>query len=464
MSQNKTMLPHSFRPPHILSGLEASEPILVGFSGGSDSTALLHMLSIYAKQNNATVYAAHVNHGIRGDEADRDESFCRSLAERLGVRFSSVRINVPEIAKASGESIESAARRERYEYFDRLMQENNIRILATAHNADDNLETIIFNVTRGSALSGICGIPDRRACKHGIVVRPILGMEKSEIVEYCRSNSLNFVTDSTNTDTDYTRNRIRAQIIPVLRQINSGAVKNATRMSQTLREDSSYLDALAEEFTEQQCQGSSIDTEQICTGAASVINRAIIRIYSDVSGGNALEQVHINSLRELAKGAVAHSCVSLPGNIEGVIEGGRLCFRIKSDVTTEKYNYEIELIDGKNLISQANCEIFIGPSQCYENIYKKSILMSIDSAKINGRLFARPRQSGDKIKIGGMSKSVKKLMCDKKVPLELRARLPVICDSCGIVAIPFLGVRDDARYKEGKALAENKKDVIIYLD
>ncbi len=447
MSEMKNSLPDAFTSPHILSGLDKSEAILVGFSGGSDSTALLHMLSIYAKTVGAKIYAAHVNHCIRGEEADRDECFCEKLAKKLGVEFFSLKIDIPQIAKTSSESMETAARRKRYEYFDDLMRKNNIKILATAHNADDNLETIIFNIARGTGLSGISGIPSVRQCANGIVVRPILNMEKRDIISYCKSNGLSYVTDSTNTDTDYTRNKIRAEIIPIMKQINSGAVKNASRMSELLKEDSLCLDDLARNFLNGLEDNCAIDVEKISKYPTAIINRAIILLYSRIEKEKNLELIHINALRELAQNAIPHSAVSLPGNIEGAIENGKLFFRQKASAQAQLEEYKIELTAGENIISQTNCEIFIGNSHSSKIIYKKSILLSIDSAKIRGALTARNRQGGDKIKMGGMSKSVKKLMCDKKIPLDLRQRLPIICDDEGIVAIPFVGIRDGAKYR-----------------
>lgn len=457
-------LPAGFKPPHLLSGLQEDSAILVGYSGGSDSTTLLHLLHKYCEKTGAELYAAHVNHGIRGKEADRDEEFCRSFTEKLGIKFFSLRVNVPEIAKTTGESIETAARRIRYEYFDRIMRENNIRVLATAHNADDNLETIIFNIARGTGLGGLCGIPDCRPCEGGSVIRPILNMEKSEILEYCRNNGLEFVTDSTNLATDYTRNKIRAEILPVMKQINSGAVKNAARMSENLRADSLCLQSMAGWFVEELRDNYAIETEKICGSPSAVVNRALIRLYDEFSGGGTLEQVHINALCELAKGAVPHSSVSLPKNIEGVIENGKLCFRKKSDTKSIHEEYEITLNEGENTISQTNSKIFIGNSQTEKIIYKNSILLSIASDKINGKLKARNRQGGDRIRMGGMSKSVKKLFCDKKIPLDLRARIPMICDNDGIVAIPFIGIRDGAKYKMEKASASSKTDIRFYFD
>lgn len=456
-------LPSGFTLPHVLSGLPADSAILVGLSGGADSTALLHMLSSYTRITGARLCAAHVNHCIRGEEADRDERFCKDLASSLGVEFFCLKADVPKIAEDTGESIETAARRVRYEYFDSLMVENDIHVLATAHNADDNLETIIFNIARGAGLSGICGIPDCRPCKHGTVVRPILSMEKSDILSYCKDNLLTFVTDSTNTDTDYTRNRIRAEIIPVMKQINSGAIKNAARMSKTLREDSLCLESMAGWFVEELRDSYSVETEKLCGSPISVVSRALIRLYDEFSGGKTLEQTHINALLTLAQKAVPHSSISLPGGILGVIENNKLCFIYKSDTAQCAQAYSITLTDGENPISQTNSEIFIGNSQCSKNIYKKSILLSIDSDKICGELVARSRKSGDRILMGGMHKSLKKLMCDKKIPLDIRARIPIICDTDGILAVPFIGIRDGAKHSAREDPSSPVTNISFYL-
>lgn len=441
MSSRNNILPSGFRSPALLSGMSEDTPILVGLSGGADSSALLHMLSVYREKCGAKIYAAHVNHGIRGAEADRDEEFCREYAGSLGVEIFVLRADVPALAKERGESVETAARALRYSYFEQTMRENNIPILATAHNANDNLETVIFNIARGSGLSGVCGIPECRRTDHGIVIRPILSMEKREIIEYCRDNAINFVTDSTNIDTDYTRNLIRAEIIPVMQRINSGAVKNAIRMSESLREDILCLDHMAEELIERQADRSSIGLQSFRSAPASVANRALIKLYGELTGGKTLEMTHVNALRELAARAVPHSSVSLPAGIVGVIEREALCLCTETKIP-EADDYSIALCEGSNPISQTNTEIFIGNSQNAKNVYKKAIILYIDSAKIKGELFARSRKPGDSIRTRGMTKSLKKLLCEKKIPLELRARLPIICDSDGILAVPFVAIRD----------------------
>ena len=440
---DKISLPREFTPPHLISGRPESASILVGFSGGADSSALLRMLYEYSRESGAQIYAAHINHGIRGEEADRDEQFCRETCDTLGIKLFVLRADLPAISRERCESLETAARNVRYEYFDSIMTEHGIELLATAHNANDNLETMLFNLCRGTSLSGMCGIPETRPCG-GTVIRPILRMSKDRILEFCRENSLSFVTDSTNTDTDYTRNMIRAEIIPALCKINSGAVRNAARLSESLYADMLCLESMKNMFLEGLCENYSIETEKLNGSPDAIVNRALISVYSDISGGGSLEAVHVEAMRRLSKNAVPHSSVTLPRGFEAVIENERLCFR-KKEASREIEEYSLTLLEGENSISQTNCEIIIVNSQNAKNVYKNSISMSLASAKINGGLTARSRLPQDKILMGGMHKSVKKLMCDKKVPIELRSRLPIICDSEGIVAIPLVGIRDGAK-------------------
>ena len=451
------ILPKDFTLPHTLSRLAPSSPILVGFSGGADSSALLDILVEYGKKYDAHIYAAHINHGIRGEEADRDELFCRERCQSLGVELFVLRADVPSIARDLGESIETAARRVRYDFFSSIMKEKDIRILATAHNANDNLETIVFNLARGTALSGLMGIPQTRECKEGVIVRPILKMTREDILSYCEKKGLSFVCDSTNTDTEYTRNKIRAEIIPRLCEINTEAVKNAARLSSALRADSECLNDMTDRFLNESRQENAIALKKLNDAPQAISTRAIVETYKRISGYQSLERVHVDAVSELSAKAVAHSSVDLPHGIEAVIENG--CLEIRKKKTRAQIpHYSVFLCEGKNEISQTNCEIIIGYSQNAKNIYKKSILLSIDSAKINGELFARQRSSGDRVLSGGMHKSVKKLMCDKKIPLDLRERLPIICDGDGIVAIPYVALRDGV-----KAAANTEKPIIINI-
>lgn len=460
--QLNPILPREFKLPELLSGLDAQEPILLGLSGGADSSALLIMLAEYAKQVGSRIYAAHLNHGIRGDEADRDEQFCKELCSRVGVEFFSKKLDIPSIASASGESVETAARNARYDFFYKIMKEMGIKILATAHNADDNLETLLFNIARGTGLGGLCGIPESRPIGDCVVIRPILTMEKEKIISFCENNGLSFVTDSTNADNEYTRNKIRNRIIPILKEINPNAVRNASRMTESLKDDSLCLQSMADWFVEELGGNYSIELEKLCGSPSSIVNRALIRLYDEITGGKSLEATHINAIKELAKKGIPHSSISLPNGIEARVENDRLCLLTKGNTNFSFDAFNVLLSNGKNEITDAEVEIFLNDLNYSKNIYKKSILLSIESDTIDGALVARSRAPGDKILLGGMHKSVKKLYNEKKIPLELRKRIPIICDKSGIIAIPFIGIRDGARAKQSST-ADNTTTVQICI-
>ena len=212
MKNKISTFPEGFTPISELTGMPPDTPFLVALSGGADSRMLFELASRHCRLHSSYFYACHVNHGIRGDEAIRDRDFCIALAAECPECRDIFVLNadVPALAKENGMGIEQCARQVRYDFFDKIMLENRIPILVTAHNADDALETVIFNLARGTGVKGLCGIPASRPVKNGILVRPMLGIAKSRVLEFCQSERLIFVTDSTNADTAYARNRIRA--------------------------------------------------------------------------------------------------------------------------------------------------------------------------------------------------------------------------------------------------------------
>ena len=159
----------SYRSPKIIANLRENEPVLLAFSGGADSSALLHLLVNDARENGFTVHAAHFNHGIRGDEAERDASFCKSVAEKYGIPFHLEKGDVPSLARSHKNSIEQEAREQRYAFFEKVMRENGIRLLLTAHHAEDNIESILLHTLRGSGIAGLCGIKELRPDRKSVV-------------------------------------------------------------------------------------------------------------------------------------------------------------------------------------------------------------------------------------------------------------------------------------------------------
>ena len=301
------MLPENYVSPAVLAGTDRSEGVLLGLSGGADSASLLDMLV----KDGIAVTVCHINHCIRGEESDRDEKFCRALAASHGLEITVFRRNVPEIAAASGEGLEEAARRIRYECFSSLMDEKNIKILCTAHNANDNAETVLFNIIRGASARGGCGIPAVRGMGDGkIVVRPILRISKPEILDYCRKNGLEFVTDSTNSDDTYSRNRLRLRALPELCMINPDAVDAITRFSDALTLDCGYLDGEAGKFVAE--QGAEITAGSLRGLPGPVLVR-VLALCAKRAGARP-EKVHIDALA----GAIAAGekiSVTMPGGI-----------------------------------------------------------------------------------------------------------------------------------------------------
>jgi tRNA(Ile)-lysidine synthase len=290
----------------------------------------------------------------------------------------------------------------------------------------------------------VCGIPRTRDIDGGVIVRPILGIGKASINDYCAENKIEYVTDSTNADTEYTRNRIRNCVIPELKALCPNAEYAAARLSESLRADALCLDSMAEWFLSEARRGFSIETEKLNGSPSAISTRALMALYSEISEGKTLEYTHVKAITELSLKAVPHSSIDLPGEIRATIEGGALEFTKRplppKNIPSESFCENIS--DSEVRISQINAEIIIGNTQKGKNIYKKSMKLFLDSDKIIGTVYARSREAGDKIKMNGMSKSVKKLMCDKKIAQELRPRIPMICDDSGIIAIPFVGVKD----------------------
>ena len=223
--------------------ISEGDSIVVALSGGADSVTLLNILYSIKEKYNLTLYAAHLNHGIRGVEADNDEKFCKILCENYNIEFFVKHIDVPKLCAEQKISAELCGRNERYKFFDELSVKLNAKI-ATAHTASDNAETLLFNLSRGSSLLGASAIPPRR----GSIIRPLIELSRGEIESFCAAKKLAYVTDSTNLSDDYTRNKIRHNIIPVLTGINPGAEQAMLEFSRDCAQVGEFLEQCAEDI------------------------------------------------------------------------------------------------------------------------------------------------------------------------------------------------------------------------
>ena len=448
-------LPTFFKDPHALSGKDINSPILVGLSGGADSSLLLHLLCKLREERDFPLYAAHVNHGIRteayGNEAARDEDFCRKLCENAGVRLFIKSIDIPALAEESGNSLETEARNARYSFFADIMKNEGIEMLATAHNADDNLETQIFNLCRGCGIAGICGIPEIRALDFGVAVRPILGAKKADVLSYCTEHGVPYITDSTNFENDCTRNRIRNIIIPELNSLFNSPQSAALRLSKAAREDNAFLEAEARRFLA--CR-DSIPTSELCSAPLPIAKRAIILLFDEIASAS-LEEVHIDAVLGLLHSGKS-GYISLPAKMRAHISDGYFTFEPDcKSVVSEKSDYNIKLSLGTNVIDGTNYMISLqkGESNAEAvldtNIYKLYSYAYVKNIDVTS-LSAGNRLEGETILDGGMHKKLKKLMCDKKIPAELRS-IPIIRQGNEAIYAPNCAVSDNVRAKKSDA-------------
>lgn len=436
----------SFIQPHLLSGLPKNTPILLALSGGADSRALFHMLLSYG----APLSVAHVDHGIRGASSRRDREFCQALATEAGVPFYLLKADVPALAKKNRMGLEEQARAERYRFFEEIMQEHDIPILATAHNATDNAETMLFRMARGTGLSGLCGIAPAREFGGGMLVRPLLDMTKEEILDYCQKNALSYVTDETNEDITYARNRIRHKILPEMNELNKESVRHMTELCRSLNEDERFLAETAQKALWED-QRKTGERNGVSLAVFNSLSPAIAhRVISLLFGDPPLSSQNREDLIALAKRAVPHSLLHLPNGRCAFVENGKLLAAKKE----RRPEYALPptpvgmgvtpIFDGKMLLvldrKASPHEKWISA----KNIYKNATTIYINFDRIENGLFVRTRQEGDTIYLHGIHKKLRKLQNEAALPLTLRTSLPLLCDREGILWAPLTALRDGA--------------------
>ena len=434
--------------------LSGASHIVVGISGGADSVCLLHILASLREKYNTELIGAHINHGIRGEEAKRDSDFARSVCENLGVRFEMLEADCPAQAAATGETLEECGRRVRYEFFNSLCTDSSYRI-ATAHNADDNAETVIFNLTRGSALKGAAGIPPVR----GNIIRPLIDISRDEIECYCDENSLRFVTDSTNLSDDYTRNKIRHSVIPVLKQLNPAVVGAFSRFSSAARSDASFIEKKADGlFEKAEIADFTFDRAMLLETDFAVVSRFVSRAVFGFCGKSP-DYEKITAVCSLIKTggklqlysdcycSVDVSVLRLFSS-DSAACGGDVPAPIK--LSLEELPFTAQFGDFSIYIDK------------YTNNSKKIHYLlldnSIDCDKISGDVVLRTRLPGDKITLGrrGVTKTLKKLFNEAAISPESRNGIPVISDENGVIWVSGFGAD-----KRCRPTADSKKIISV---
>ena len=415
--------------------------VIVGFSGGADSVTLLSALVKYSRDNHLNPpVAVHVNHMIRGDEADRDQAFAEDFAKALGVEFLCFHRDIPSEAKALSKGLEEVARNARYSIFNDLIKgRNDISCIAVAHNATDNLETVIFNMMRGAGSRGLAGIKPER----DNIIRPLIYLAKRDIVSALQISGVPFAIDSTNSEIEYSRNYIRSEILPKLYRLCDDPEAQSSKSSRALRADDDFISSLANEFFHK-FSNANVPATDLASIHEALFFR-VVSLMAKEGGCTGIEHTHILAIRRLLLMQNNNFSVSLPGEVSFVCERGLCRIDNLSKLKTVKFEYNLSL--GENYISEIDAFLILShtPIEYSSKVYKIAIQESVDSDIIVGGLTVREKRDGDSYVFGGMTRKLKKLFCDRAFSSSEKAKIPVICDESGILFVPGFRVRDGGK-------------------
>ena len=395
--------------------------VLCACSGGADSTALLHFLCHF---EGITLVCAHFNHRLRGAEADRDAAFVRDLCVQLGVELVSESADVAAFAAAQRLGTEEAARTLRYAFLERAAAEQGCDRIATAHHAEDNAETILWNLTRGCGTRGLAGIPPVR----GKFIRPMLNVTRQEILEYLQRNGLRFVDDSSNALDDNPRNRIRHHVLPLLKAENPAALAHFSAAAEALRADEKYLDSLAETYAE---NGESLDIPTFLALPEAVGVRVLRGMFGP------LQRKHFAAIYDFCRSEKAHGELCLPG-LKLLKEYGKLTVK----TAPARADFRRETPVGVTVLPELGLRILREPARRFDEIHNSFNTFYFKCDSIRGMMFTDRAKGSDRLRLPGRgcTKTVKNLFQEARVPPSRRARTPALFDEEGVLAVCGFGV------------------------
>ena len=415
--------------------LPAGCRVLCACSGGPDSTALLHLLCAVPE---ITVLAAHFNHRLRGAEAERDEAFVRSLCAELGVELACGGADVAAWAAERRMGLEEAARTLRYEFLEHTASDLGCDRIATAHHAEDNAETVLWNLIRGSGTRGLGGIPPVR----GKLIRPLLNVTREEIEGYLRVNGFQSVSDSSNDVDDNPRNRIRHRVLPLLSAENGAAVAHICAASELLRADDAYLNTLAESFIRDCPLPDALPVPAFLELPEPVGTRVLRTLCGP------LQRKHVEAIYALCRSESVHGSADLPG-----LKVRREYDVLKLAAAPEAALPRRELPPGETPLPELGMTVIRSSVASYDEIHNSFNTFYFKSASICGMISVASGNGGEKVRLlgRGCTKSLKKLYQEAKLPLAERARTPVLYDEQGIIAVYGFGTAERCAAAPGES-------------
>jgi len=415
--------------------LAAEEAVLVALSGGPDSVALLHILVKLRRPLRLRLSAVYVNHGIRKRAARQEEQFCRSLCEQLGVPLDIVSVDIPTLARKQKKGLEEAGRDYRYAVFEKLSHERQFDKIAMGHHADDQVETVLFRLTRGTGRSGLLGIPHRR----GRIVRPLLDVSKAEILAYLRNTRQAFCLDASNRESKFRRNYIRNKLLPALRKnLNQSVDQAVLNLVDSLEAEEAYLEqevarAAAKSLSITIGGKLELDLKRF-TGYDKWLRRRLLRrcLKATCLSGLGPDKRIVERLDKLVH--ASSGAVSLPGGFRAVVAGQKLVVHRVSAVRFKEplepgcplHLNGLHLTFSSRLVARRDVRLTRKPRA------RKVIL---DWARVHPPIEVRSLKPGDRFQPLGMtgSKKIGDYLIDRKVFRVYRDEVPVVCDKKGII-------------------------------
>ncbi len=411
--------------------LKCGDTVIVALSGGADSVALFDALNSLKEECNLTVKACHLNHLIRGEEAYRDEKFVRDLCDSYGAELFVKRVDVPKMASEQKLSLELCGRLARYEFFDELVKEHNAKI-ATAHTASDNVETVLYNIARGTSLNGLCGIKPKR----GDIIRPLILASREDVESYCEENELSYVIDSTNLTDDYTRNNIRHNAVPVLKGINADLCDTVSRMCLGVSEVKEFIDKYSLKALKEASTKHGYSCEKLEKLDNAALKNAVYILLCDYCDD--VTACHVDLVVDAIRN---HKSVDLKCGKRAVCKQGvlRIVDSSSSHATDDFVDVSFKAWDKARYISKEELK----------NINKNLLINCIDCDIITDDTVVRTKKAGDTFTLRdrAVTKTLKKLLNELKIPAEKRSSLLVVANSSTVLWIEGIGVCEQAKVK-----------------
>ena len=433
--------------------LSSGERVLAGVSGGPDSVALLHILKQLRETMDITLYAAHVHHGIRGTEADQDADFVVRLCQQWDVPLFIERFNVPNLARETGVTEEEAGRMVRYRFFEQVLDKIEGHKIALGHHRDDQAETILHNILRGTGMQGLQGM---KPVRDGKFIRPLLDVTRSDIERYCRDNGLSFRVDATNIDTGYTRNRIRYKLIPYIeKNFNPNFTEALVRMGALLRDEEEFLDAYCmEQYRKLIMQDKDDEIRldlKVFMSYPVAVKRRILRLgLKHLKGLKGVQANHIEGILNMLANSATGAQIHLPDRIVVIKDYQHIVLSFDKAGDQEiNYRYDLK-IPGKVIIKESGMEIVARNVQFRQVSFSSPWCIYINGDTIKGKLSVRNRKKGDRFKPFGMEgeKKLKDFFIDNKIPRRDRDCIPLVTDEENIIWVVGCQIHNDYRVTE----------------